>query len=49
LGELHRPPEPIVIGERERRVAEPGGWFARSIGVEAPSRKEKAEWACSSM
>ena len=25
VGELHRPPEPVVVGQRQRRVAEPGG------------------------
>ena len=45
LRELHRPPDAVVVGQRQRLVAELGRRSASSSGSEAPSPKEKAEWA----
>ena len=47
-GELHRSPEAVVVGQRQRPVAELGGAQRELVGLEAPSRNEKAEWAWSS-
>ena len=48
LGEAHHAVEAVVIGERERVETEPGRLHRQLLGCEAPSRKEKFEWQCSS-
>ena len=48
LRELHRAPDAVMVGDRERRVACAAAAAASSSGCEAPSRNEKPEWQCSS-
>ena len=46
--ELERAVDAVVVGQRERRVAELGGPRDELLGCDAPSRNEYAEWQCSS-
>ncbi|GMA92667.1 hypothetical protein GCM10025869_31960 [Homoserinibacter gongjuensis] len=48
LGEAHEPREGVVVHEREGREPEAFGLLEQLLGEEAPSRKLKLEWACSS-
>ena len=48
VGEGQRAAEAVVVGQRERLVAELAARSASSSGWEAPSRNEKQEWAWSS-
>ena len=48
VGELERAVDPVVIGQREGRIAELGGPGGELLGREAPSRNEYDEWQWSS-
>ncbi len=48
LDQLHRTGHGVVIGERQRRVPSSAAAPASSCGSDTPSRKEYAEWQCSS-
>ena len=48
VGEFHGAVEPVVVRERERRVAELYRAHRQFLGCDAPSRNEKPEWQCSS-
>ena len=46
--ELERAVDAVVVGQRERLVAELGGPRGELLRLDAPSRNEYAEWQCSS-
>lgn len=48
VGELQRPAQAVVVGERQVPVALGRGGVDQLVGEEAPSRKLNAEWAWSS-
>ena len=48
LRKAHHAVEAVVVGDGERAEAKPPASAAISSGWLAPSRKLKAEWACSS-
>ena len=48
LGVADHAVQPVVVGEGEGLQSQPGRLLGQLLGREAPSRKLKLEWQCSS-